>query len=157
MPNFHYSLVRCLGRWKKMTFKNLIFGNFWGPEVVGSSLYQKNIGVKFTHLPYGRHYKPRLVFLFIQFSLWLRLILQTIYVLKMKILHFSSSKSTAYNRERLMMARVRYEVASHRTQIKVLRFPFYKPMICYIIRSMYLWTMSVELKWLLQSVIFVTN
>ena len=24
-----------------MTFKNLIFGNFWGPEVVGSSLYQK--------------------------------------------------------------------------------------------------------------------
>ena len=90
------------------------------------------------HVLYARHYKPRFVFFFTQFSLWLRLILQTIYVLKMKILHFSSSKSTAYNRERLMMARVRYEVASHRTQIKVLRFPFYKPMICYIIRSMYL-------------------
>ena len=30
MPNFHYSLVRCMGRWKKLTFKNLIFGNFWG-------------------------------------------------------------------------------------------------------------------------------
>ena len=39
-----------MGRWKKMTFKNLIFGNFWGPEVVGSSLYQKNIGAQFTHL-----------------------------------------------------------------------------------------------------------
>ena len=29
---------------KKLTFKNLIFGNFWGPEVVGSSAYQKDIG-----------------------------------------------------------------------------------------------------------------
>ena len=28
----------------------LIFANFWGPEVVGSSSYQKNIGAQFTHL-----------------------------------------------------------------------------------------------------------
>ena len=27
-----------------------MFANFWGPEVVGSSLYQKNIGAQFTHL-----------------------------------------------------------------------------------------------------------
>ena len=54
-------------------------------------------------LPYVRHYKPRLVFFFTQFSLWLRLILQTIYVLKMEILHFLSSKSAAYKRERLQI------------------------------------------------------
>ena len=40
---------------KKNDFENLIFGNFWGPEVVGSSLYQKNIVAKFTHL-----YRPSL-------------------------------------------------------------------------------------------------
>ena len=45
---------------------------------------------------------------FTQFSLWLRLILQAIYVLKMEILHFLSLKSAAYKRERPMMARVRY-------------------------------------------------
>ena len=28
---------------KKMTFKALIFGNFWGPEAVGSSWYQKKL------------------------------------------------------------------------------------------------------------------
>ena len=50
-----------------------------------------------------RHYKPRLVYFFTQFSLWLRLILQTIYVLKMEILHFSSSKSAAYKQERLQI------------------------------------------------------
>ena len=33
-----------------MTFKYLIFENFRGPEVVGSSSYQKNIGTEFTHL-----------------------------------------------------------------------------------------------------------
>ena len=33
-----------------MTFKPLIFENFQVPEVVGSSLYQKNIGAQFTHL-----------------------------------------------------------------------------------------------------------
>ena len=38
-----------MGRRKYLTFKTLIFGNFWGPEVVGSNSYQKNIGVKFTH------------------------------------------------------------------------------------------------------------
>ena len=37
-----------MGRWKKLTLKNLIFGNFWGPEVDGSSLYQKNIGAELT-------------------------------------------------------------------------------------------------------------
>jgi hypothetical protein len=43
-------------------------------------------------LSYARHYKLRLVFLFTQFSLWLRLILQTIYVLKMELLHFLKLK-----------------------------------------------------------------
>ena len=54
-------------------------------------------------LPYACHYKPRLVFIFNQFSHWLRLILQTIDVLKMEILHFLSSKSVAYKRERLQI------------------------------------------------------
>jgi hypothetical protein len=51
-------IINWLDAWqdeKKMTFKNLIIGNFWGPEVVGSSSCQKNIGVKFTHL-----YRPSL-------------------------------------------------------------------------------------------------
>ena len=37
-------------RTKLSNLKTLIFANFWGPEVVGSSSYQKNIGAKFTHL-----------------------------------------------------------------------------------------------------------
>ena len=37
-------------RTKLSTLKTLIFANFWGPEVVGSSSCQKNIGAKFTHL-----------------------------------------------------------------------------------------------------------
>jgi hypothetical protein len=32
-----------------LTFKTLIFENFWGPEVSGSNSYQKNIGAKLTH------------------------------------------------------------------------------------------------------------
>ena len=56
-----------------------------------------------TDLPYARHYKPRFVFFFTQFSLQLRLILQTIYVLKTEILHFLSLKSAAYKRERLQI------------------------------------------------------
>ena len=39
-----------IGRTKLTTLKMLIFANFWGPEVVGSSSYQKNIWAKFTHL-----------------------------------------------------------------------------------------------------------
>jgi hypothetical protein len=39
-----------MGRLRKLTFKNLIFGNFRGPEVVGSSSYQKNIGAELIHL-----------------------------------------------------------------------------------------------------------
>ena len=38
------------GKTKIIEFWNLIFGNLWGPEVVESSLYQKNIGMEFTHL-----------------------------------------------------------------------------------------------------------
>ena len=34
----------------KITFKPLIFEKFRGPEIVGSNLYQKNIGAEFTHL-----------------------------------------------------------------------------------------------------------
>ena len=54
-------------------------------------------------IPYARHYKPRLVYFFYPISLCLRLILQTIYVLKMEILHFLSLKSAAYKRERLQI------------------------------------------------------
>ena len=54
-------------------------------------------------LPYARHYKPRLVFFFTHFSLRLRLIIQTIYVLKTEILHILSLKSAAYKRERLQI------------------------------------------------------
>ena len=50
---------------------------------------------------------------FTQFSLWLRLILQTIYVLKIEILHFLSSKSVTCKRERPMMVRVRYLLDIH--------------------------------------------
>jgi len=62
-----------------------------------------NCKQRLHNIPYARHYKPRLVFFFTQFSLWLRLILQTIYVLKVEILHFLSSKSAAYKRERLQI------------------------------------------------------
>ena len=55
------------------------------------------------YIPYARHYKPRLIFFFTQFSLQLRLILQTIYVLKTEILHFLSLKSAAYKWERLQI------------------------------------------------------
>ena len=58
---------------------------------------------KGTCIPYARHYKPWLIFFFTQFSLQLRLILQTIYVLKTEILHFLSLKSAAYKRERLQI------------------------------------------------------
>ena len=34
---------------KQLTFKILIFENFWGPEVSWSKLYQRNIGAKLTH------------------------------------------------------------------------------------------------------------
>ena len=58
---------------------------------------------KTFYIPYARHHKPRLVSFFTQFSLWLRPILQTIYVLKTEILHFLSSKFAAYKRERLQI------------------------------------------------------
>ena len=45
---FNFGYFFSVERRKYMTFKPLIFENFWGPEVVGSSSYQKNIGVK-TH------------------------------------------------------------------------------------------------------------
>ena len=54
-------------------------------------------------IPYARHYKPRLVFFFTHFSLRLRLVLQTIYVLKTEILHFLRLKSAAYKQERLQI------------------------------------------------------
>ena len=45
----------------------------------------------------------RKVNFFTQFSLWLRLMLQTIYVLKTEILQFLSLKSAAYKQERLQI------------------------------------------------------
>ena len=57
----------------------------------------------------GRKYRTRAIisrgfnFFFTQFSLWLQLILQIIYVQKVEILHFLSSKSAAYKRERLQI------------------------------------------------------
>ena len=69
------------------------------------------LGIWFLGIRYSRlvsitvhaPYKPRLVFFFTQFSIQLRLILQTIYVLKTEILHFLSLKSAAYKRERLQI------------------------------------------------------
>ena len=56
-------------------------------------------------IPNARYYKPRLVFFLpnFHFGCGLCLILQTIYVLKMEILHFLSSKSAAYKQERLQI------------------------------------------------------
>ena len=54
-------------------------------------------------LPYARHYNPRFVFFLAHFSFLLRFILQTIYVIKMEILHFLSLKFAAYTRERLLI------------------------------------------------------
>ena len=60
------------------------------------------------YTPAKTHYRTcaiisRGLYFFTQFSLWLRLSLQTIYVLKMDILHFLSSKSAAYKREWLQI------------------------------------------------------
>ena len=49
LPKFYDTLARWMERWKKLTFKTLIFENFWGPEVSGSNSYQKIIGAKLTH------------------------------------------------------------------------------------------------------------
>ena len=61
-------------------------------------------------LQYARHYKPRLVYFLPHFSVAAyiveRLILQTIYVLNMKILQFLGLKSAVYNQERVIMAHV---------------------------------------------------
>ena len=54
-------------------------------------------------LPYARHYNPRFVYFLAHFWFSLRFILQTIYVLKMEILHFLSLKSAVYTRERLLI------------------------------------------------------
>ena len=39
-PWFQFEVFFFRGRWKKLTFKTLIFENFWGPEVSGSDSYQ---------------------------------------------------------------------------------------------------------------------
>ena len=54
-------------------------------------------------IPYARHYNPRFVLFLPHFSFSLRFILQTIYVLKTKILHFLSLKSAVYIRERFLI------------------------------------------------------
>ena len=68
-----------------------------------------------NRVPYARHYNPRFVLFLPHFSFSLRFILQTIYVLKTKNLHFLSLKSGLYMRavsdqERVIMARVRRTV-----------------------------------------------
>ena len=54
-------------------------------------------------IPYARHYNPRFVLFLPHFSFSLRFILQTIYVLKTKILHFLSLKTAVYIRERFLI------------------------------------------------------
>ena len=49
LPNLHYSLVSCMGRWKKIFLKTWFLETSENPEVVGSSSYQKNIGAELTH------------------------------------------------------------------------------------------------------------
>ena len=66
------------------------------------------------NIPYARHYKPRLVFIFTHFSLRLRLIIQTIYVLKNGNSSFFKPKiRSLYTRavtdqEWVIVARVQY-------------------------------------------------
>ena len=48
-PDLNFG-TKNIGRTKLSNLKTLIFANFWGPEVVGSSSHQKNIDAKFTHL-----------------------------------------------------------------------------------------------------------
>ena len=60
-----YGMYKCLSK------------NSHGDNEGSIQLYSELIFV-----PYARHYKPRLVFIFTHFSLRLRLIIQTIYVLK---------------------------------------------------------------------------
>ena len=68
-----------------------------------SERYKFALFLAIKNIPYARHYKPRLIFFLTQFSLQLRLILHTIYVLETKILHFLSLKSAAYKREQLQI------------------------------------------------------
>ena len=68
-----------------------------------SEKFVTNITEPSKYIPYARHYKPRLISFFTQFSLQLQLILQTISVLKTEILHFLSLKSAAYKREWLQI------------------------------------------------------
>ena len=54
------------GRTKLSTLKTLMFANCWGPEVVASRSYQKNIFLDFTHL-----------YIYILIVSWLRLLWTT--------------------------------------------------------------------------------
>ena len=47
---FRFRMFFFTGKIRISDFQILIFENFWGPEVVGSSFYQKNMGAEFTHL-----------------------------------------------------------------------------------------------------------
>ena len=55
------------------------------------------------YVPYARHYYPWFVSFLPPFYVEVRFILQTVYVLKTKILHFLSLKSAVYTRERLLI------------------------------------------------------
>ena len=75
----------------------------WKMRTYMTSVLEYQFWIYKIRIPYARHYKPRLIFFFTQFSLQLRLILQTIYVVKTEILHFLSLKSAANKRERLQI------------------------------------------------------
>ena len=56
----------------------------------------RRFGSEKSNIPYARHYNPRFVLFLPHISFSLKFILQTIYVLKTKILYFLSLKSAVY-------------------------------------------------------------
>jgi hypothetical protein len=62
-----------------------------------------NLSVDIQYIPYACHYNPRFVHFLPPFYFEVRFILQTIYVLKTKILHFKGLKSAVYTQERLLI------------------------------------------------------
>ena len=86
--------------WKKLTNIRLL--------KAAESFTPKYQQCNWLHILYVRHYNRRFVYSLPHFWFSLQFILQTIYVLKTEILHFSSLKSAVYTQERVIVVRVWY-------------------------------------------------
>ena len=87
-----------------MQHQSHIFGNHRCPHVPGPVNQTTSIEkCESKWIPYARHYNPRFVLFLPHFSFSLWFILQTIYVVKVKVLHFLSLKFMVYTRERLLI------------------------------------------------------